>query len=448
MSVHWLCDKEDDCGDGSDERNCSWCAPADFKCFNGGCVDASKVCNGINDCEDGSDENDSVCSNKRVGTCKANQFSCGDNKTCVAKSKVCDKKIDCPSGTDEKGCSVNNCADRSLNKCTQFCIDLPNGYKCGCKKGFSLDSDERSCIDIDECKDYELSGCSQACLNTIGSFKCACSRGFKWESVSKLCKLDGRFPAPKLLFSSHRVIRTMSLNGRILSVLQNRRNIYSVDFHKKDASYYWTENFPGEIRQARLNQVGKSKNIVSSVIRRPYHLSVDWVGNNIYFTDAFLHGIFVCSFRSKFAKQLLLDHHSQPRALAVYPEGGWLYYTVEKKFPCISRMGLNGSNQSKIIIDKIGRPKGIAVDYVSKKIYWSDFSYHRIEIANLDGSMRRTVCNKLRAPFGLAVFGDFVFWTDVHHATINKAHKITGILKQVIKKNKSIPWSIKVNWFI
>lgn len=67
---------------------------------------------------------------------------------------------------------------------------------------------------------------------------------------------------------------------------------------------------------------------------------------------------------------------------------------------------------------------GLAVDAVGRKIYWTDTGTNRIEVANLDGSMRKIlVWQNLDSPRAIALYNEMglvgflcswsKFWTDI-----------------------------------
>lgn len=65
-----------------------------------------------------------------------------------------------------------------------FVSSSPISFICKCPGGFVLDSDDRTCIDVDECATGRHE-CDDLCTNTEGSYICSCSAG-------KLLSSDGR----------------------------------------------------------------------------------------------------------------------------------------------------------------------------------------------------------------------------------------------------------------
>lgn len=72
-------------GRGSDEARCP-CAPGQFLCSGGGCIEASLLCDENDDCGDGSDEFDCECG--------AGFFMC-QSGACIEGALLCDGNEDC-----------------------------------------------------------------------------------------------------------------------------------------------------------------------------------------------------------------------------------------------------------------------------------------------------------------------------------------------------------------
>lgn len=79
------------------------CEPNQYKCNNRKCVLKTWICDSEDDCGDGSDEQN--CGPKQEGRCSPVEYACRSQDQCIPRSFHCDGQTDCLDGTDEIGCS-------------------------------------------------------------------------------------------------------------------------------------------------------------------------------------------------------------------------------------------------------------------------------------------------------------------------------------------------------
>ncbi|CAG9822420.1 unnamed protein product [Phaedon cochleariae] len=143
---YWRCDFDKDCADGSDEMGCSKmnCTENQFSCENGLCISMKWKCDGENDCRDGSDERN--CSSENPTTCKNDEFHCKTGGiTCIPVTWKCDTEPDCGDGSDELDCANNTCSEAQMscgapqNKC------IYNSWMCDGDRDCPDGRDELNC---------------------------------------------------------------------------------------------------------------------------------------------------------------------------------------------------------------------------------------------------------------------------------------------------------------
>lgn len=72
----------------------------------------------------------------------------------------------------------------------------------------------------------------------------------------------------------------------------------------------------------------------------------------------------------RYRKMLYRNVFKLPRALAIYPQIGYVYGTDWGQSPFIARAAMDGSHFQKIITEGLVWPNGLAIDIYSQKLFW------------------------------------------------------------------------------
>ncbi|XP_046386652.1 prolow-density lipoprotein receptor-related protein 1 isoform X2 [Ischnura elegans] len=455
--VFW-CDGHEDCLDGSDEAACG-----DTKrknCNGEGCRrgGSSGECKG-KECVDPTWPNVKTTSAPPVTTpttaqeCEYPSRSCDNGTRCISVEALCDDKEDCQDGSDE-GLRCGEALCERKKECSHFCSNAPEGFVCHCPAGLNLSRDKTTCIDAHPCSQWGT--CSQLCLPLKYRHKCSCFANYTLEPDHFTCRSNDP-SVPMVIFSNRHELRSIDLRTVLAKALiSSLKNTIALDFYYTPNGniIYWTDVIDDKIYQGTLHggSLANIEVVVQTGLATAEGLAVDWIGENLYWVESNLDQIEVARLNGSFRRTLVAGDMESPRAIALDPRYGYLFWTDwDAGAPRIERCSMAGEGRLVIVrVDHItdgAWPNGLTLDYALKRIYWIDARSDSIHTTTYDGDDHREVMRgheTLSHPFAIALYENYVYWTDWRTNSVIRASKWNGSDVSVIQRTLTQPFDIQI----
>lgn len=240
------------------------------------------------------------------------------------------------------------------------------------------------------------------CLRNPTSFTCACPTGILLTENKNVCKSQ---PDQYLLYATKTTLARVSLDTPelwdVTLPLEYIQNAIAVDFHWKNQLIYYTDIDLDVIVSVNMHNFTDYKIIHGKNLTTPDGLAIDWIANNMYWTDIGSQVLEVSKIDGSCRKVLINKSLDEPRSIALFPSKGYLFWSDWGDAPKIERAFLDGTKRTILISTDLGFPNGLAIDFDARRLYWADALRDKIETADLHGSNRVQLVSDATHPFGL-----------------------------------------------
>ena len=135
---------------------------------------------------------------------------------------------------------------------------------------------------------------------------------------------------PQLLFANRKDVRLVDAGQQrgtnSTVVISDLEDAAAVDFIYDDNTIFWTDVSLELIKRTWVNGSGMSEDVISTGLTSPDGLATDWLGRKLYWTDSETNRIEVSNLDGSHRKVLFWENIDQPRAIALDPLEGWVFY--------------------------------------------------------------------------------------------------------------------------
>lgn len=353
---------------------------------------------------------------------------CSPDGQCVYNPSVAQHECQCNQGFQGNGiicrlldeCSPNDdCEDQNAH-----CIydSISQRYSCECNPGYHSSGNTCQANEDAPCNFVNNCDAHATCKFNIPTrqYKCECSDGYKGngkacEPAIISCNILNNCDVKAECKYSHyeqsyrcQCIDGYQGDGRSCKPARScLEDLYQCD---SNADCTYLNEFGSYGCQCKAGFVGDGFYCKVSPRHKSDHL-------------VFAHGMSILQMPLNPTKDdkgqlILLENRQIPVGLDADCFTGEIYW-ADVFHQVIHKSTYNGS-MTEIFLSGPGSPEGIAIDWVSRNIYWTDSVKDTIEVANLESKKRKVLINDgLVDPRGIVVHPGYgkMYWTDWNRAS-------------------------------
>ena len=137
-------------------------------------------------------------------------------------------------------------------------------------------------------------------------------------------------------------IKLANKTGVTQTLIKNQTNAVAVDYDWKTDCIFWsdvTSRGSSLLKSCNLtrHQENQTRIQVLATLQNPDGLAVDWVGRNLFWCDKGSDTIEVSDLNGNYRKILIQNGLSEPRAIAVDPFSGYMFWSDWGEIPHIGK---------------------------------------------------------------------------------------------------------------
>uniref|UniRef100_A0A671SCE3 Low density lipoprotein receptor-related protein 1Ba n=1 Tax=Sinocyclocheilus anshuiensis TaxID=1608454 RepID=A0A671SCE3_9TELE len=291
-------------------------------------------------------------------------------------------------------------------------------------------------------------GCQQLCFYLGNNRKtCACAHGHLAQDGLRCSRYEGY-----LLYSERTVLRSIHLSDENnlnspIRVYENPnyfKNVIALAFDHRQKTHGTNRIFFSDVHYGNIQVINDDwtgrrviAENVGSVEGLAYHRGWDvlyWTSS----TTATITRHSIDQTRpNTFNRDTVvsLSEEDHPHVLTLDECQNLMFWTNwNEQKPSIMRSTLTGRNVLVIVSMDVITPNGLTIDHKAEKLYFSDGSLGHIERCDYDGSHRYVIVKSGPGTFfGLAIYRDFIFWSDWTRRAVIRSDKFTGANTKVLR---------------